>query len=345
MTQIYPHPLIEDHFVEYDFNDVRASPADGGPGDLRRRLMEDYVGEKCILLRNIAIDYDRALVAGIRFPQTWSFKKFASRVVEAPTDVADDPAKQDLAAEIFGGDRGAYRAFEHEVRTVNLGIRTALDEILRGYRITKRDIVWRHTETRVENLHFDIDKDAGTFESVRFYYNMDDVPRIWHTTHGLRTLMAHYYDELHLETMADLPLERLLHVLSVRLFGNWQSRGREQFPRHMALFEPGDVWIVDGRTVPHQVIYGRRVAGTFYRLDQAGLPSWHEPLAKTVAGIHAAHAEGRAPRRDARYDMRGYVYPFAGEGPTPPPGREKVSLKTEWSSIYDESMRKTLVRL
>ena len=260
MTQIYPHPQIEDHFVEYDFVEVQKSPPDGSFADLRRRLMEDYVGEKCILLRNIAIDYDRDFIRGVDFPQTWSFKKFASRVVETPADVGDDPAKQELARDIFGGDNGAYRKFEEEVRRVNGGMRAAIDEVLRHHKVTKRDIVWRHTETRVENLHFDIDKDAGQFEPVRFYYNMDDVPRIWHTTHGLSTLLAHYYDELHLETLADAPLERLLHVLSVRLFGNWQSRGREQFPRHMALFEPGDLWIVDGRTVPHQVIYGRRVA-------------------------------------------------------------------------------------
>ena len=344
MTQIYPHPHIEDHFVEYDFNEVRASPADWSGADLRRRLMEDYVGEKCVLLRGVPIDYDRAFLGGIQFPQEWSYKKFASRQIEAKGDVDDDPIKQQIADDMFGGDRGLFRKFEAEVKAVNGGIRTALDEILRGYVITKRDITWRFTETRVENLHFDIDKDAGKFESVRFYFNMDDVPRMWYTTHGLTTLLAHYYDELDLARMAELPLERLLHVLSVRLFGNWQSRGREQFPRHMALFESGDVWIVDGRTVPHQVLYGRRVAGTFYRLDQAGLPPWHTPLQRIVDNIHAAHAEQRAgPGPD--WDMRGYVFPFPEGGPPLIPGREAGNLKTEWSRIYDESMRTTLVRL
>ncbi len=344
MTQIYAHPEIEDHFVEYDLAEIRRSPADGGSGDLRQALMRDYVGEKCILLRGVKIDYDRAFINAIRFPHTWTFKKFASRAVESPLPLKLDPTKREICRDLFNGDAGRYRKFEDEVRTVNKGIRGALDEILRGYRVSKRDISWRHTETRVENLHFDIDKNADEFESVRLYYNMDDAPRIWHTTHGLSQLLAHYYDQLDLKTMADKPLERLLHVLSVRLFGNWQSRGREQFPRHMALFEPDDIWIVDGRTVPHQVIFGRRVASTFYRLDPSGLPAWHKPLGKQIAQLHADHAAGRKPA-PVSWDMRGYTFPFEGDGPKPPRGTAHGNLKEDWGTIYDESIQQKLVRL
>ena len=45
MTQLYIHPEIADNFIEYDFREICASPADGSSADLRRRLMEDYVGE------------------------------------------------------------------------------------------------------------------------------------------------------------------------------------------------------------------------------------------------------------------------------------------------------------
>jgi hypothetical protein len=344
MTQIYAHPEIEDHFVEYDFDAVRTSPRDGGERDLRHRLMRDYVGEKCVLLRNVKVDYDRAFIAGIRFPHVWAFKKFASRSVESALPLKLDPAKQEICRELFNSDQGRYRKFEEEVKRVNGAIRGALDEILKDWRVSKRDIVWRHTETRVENLHFDIDKNADAFESVRLYYNMDDTPRIWHTTHGLSQLLAYYYDQLDLKTMANQPLERLLHVLSVRLFGNWQSRGREQFPRHMALFEPGDIWIVDGRTVPHQVIYGRRVISTFYRLDHQGMPAWHIPLGKQVAQLHADYAAGKksAP---VPFDMAGYHFPFEGEGPRPPRGTAHGNLKEDWGTIYEESIQQKLVRL
>ncbi len=344
MTQVYLHPEITDYFVEYDFGEVRRSPADGGPGDLRRRIMEDYVAEKCILLRDVAIDYDRAFLAGVRFPPTWFFKKFPSKVVERPKPLERNPVKQDVCRDLFGGDKGLYRKFEGEVRAVNSGIRAVLDQVLRHHKVAAADIIWRHTETRVENLHFDIDKDSADFESVRLYLNMDDIPRIWHTSHQLSRILEAYYDDLDLAALKGQPLERLLQVLSLRLFGNWSSRGREQFPRHMALFEPGDVWICDGRTVPHQVIYGRRVASSFYRLDSSALPSWHPSLSSKLGSFHQSRAAGE-PAAAASANMKGYAYPFAPGGPKPPAGVTHRDLKADWDKLYEDSIQAKLVRL
>jgi hypothetical protein len=342
MTQVYLHPDIGDYFVEYDFAEVARSPADGSAQDLRRKVMEDYVAEKCILLRNVRIDYDRDFISKVSFPPTWQYKKFPSKVVERDKPLAKSEPKQAICSDLFAGDKGLYQTFEGELRTVNTGIRRVLDELLRHHRIDATDIIWRHTETRVENLHFDIDQGSADFESVRLYLNMVDIPRIWHTSYLLGRILEAYYDELKLGDLVHQPLEKLLQVLSLRLFGNWASRGREQFPRHMVLFEPGDVWICDGRTVPHQVIYGRRVASSFYKLDSAALPAWHPSLASKVAAVHAAQAAGGHAAAAA---LRGYAYPFAPGGPTPPPGVTHPDLKNDWDKLYQESIQPKLVRL
>lgn len=344
MTQLYLHPGIEDYFVEYDFDALRRSPADGGPGDLRRRLMQDYVAEKCIVIRGVRVDYDREFIDRISFPPTWFYKKFPSRVVEGPKPLARSEAKQEICRDLFKGDPGLFARLETEVRAVNSALREVLDEILRHHKVSADDITWRHTETRVENLHFDIDKDAAAFESVRLYLNMDDIPRLWHMSHPLSQIIEAYYDELELAQTAHEPLERLLQILSLRVFGNWASRGREQFPRHMVLFEPGDIWLCDGRTLPHQVIYGRRVASSFYRLDVDALPPWHQSLASRVRQAHEAHAAGSASPAAAR-DMRGYAYPFKSGGPKPPPGVSHPDLKANWDRLYEESLQPKLVRL
>jgi hypothetical protein len=112
----------------------------------------------------------------------------------------------------------------------------------------------------------------------------------------------------------------------------------------MALFEPNDVWIVDGRTVPHQVLYGRRVASTFYRLDQNGLPSWHPSLKSLVSDAHAAWADGRSGV-SAPYDMQGYHFPFSAGGPPSKAGARAYDLKREWETMYKESIQEGLVRL
>jgi len=81
MTQLYVHPMIHDNFVEYDLADIRRSPADRGPADLRRQVMQDYVGEKVILIRNPRIDYDAQFIRQVHFPHNWSFKKFGSSIL------------------------------------------------------------------------------------------------------------------------------------------------------------------------------------------------------------------------------------------------------------------------
>jgi hypothetical protein len=344
MTQLYLHPAIEDYFVEYDFDEVRRSPADGGPDDLRRRIMQDYAAEKCILLRGVKVDYDRRFIDAVPFPPTWFYKKFPTRVVEADKPLSRSAGKQEICRDLFGGDAGKFAKLQTEVRAVNTALRSALDEILRHHKVSADDITWRHTETRVENLHFDIDKDAATFESVRLYLNMDDIPRIWRLSHPLSHILDAFYDELDLGQTAAEPLERLLQILSLRLFGNWASRGREQFPCHTALFEPGDIWICDGRTVPHQVIYGRRVASSFYRLDSDALPAWHPSLASKVRQVHAARSAG-APATASARDMRGYAYPFKSGGPKPPPGVTHPDLKENWDRLYEDSIQPKLVRL
>jgi len=344
MTQLYLHPGIVDYFVEYDFNAVQASPKTGGPEDLRRRLMEDYVTEKIILLRNVKIEYDRDFIRNVKFPADWVYKKFSSNSIERSRPIWIDRTKQNICKDLFQGNMGLYSKFRQELIAVNSLIRQVLDEILSAYNVIGRDIVWRHTETRVENLHFDKDKGSDSFESVRLYFNMDDAPRIWNTSHPLSQILTGFYDELELASAVDLPLERLLQLLSVRLFGNWSSRGREQFPHHVVLFEPNDIWICDGRTVPHQVIYGRRVISSFYKLDVDSLPAWHPSLGGRVREVHQTREDGRRQPWSAE-SLRGYVYPFGAKGPEPPPGVAGKSLKESWAEIYQESIQDRIVRL
>src|SRR5471030_986505 len=146
MTQLYLHPGIVDYFVEYDFDAVRASPKTGGPEDLRRRLMEDYVAEKIILLRNVKIDYDRDFIRNIKFPADWVYKKFSSNSIERLRPIWLDGTKQDICEDLFHGDIRSYYKFRQELITVNSVIRQILDEILSTYNVIGKDIVWRHTE-------------------------------------------------------------------------------------------------------------------------------------------------------------------------------------------------------
>jgi hypothetical protein len=267
MAEAYLHPEVESRFVEYDFRSVSGSDSE------RRALMADYADGALILLTNTGLWSDR------RFLMTGEYKKLASRIVEEPTPLSRSLEKQALCRIAFGGNKRAFFAFESEVIRLNRDIRRVMDELLRDYAVMRSDIVWRLTETRVENLHLDIDRKTDTYESVRLYLNVDDAPRLWRTSHLLWRLLEEHPGE-------DASLEALLHRLSVEAFGGWETRGRETAPCHTFLFEPGDVWLCDGRVLSHQVLYGRRTVSTFYRLTLDGLPEWHRPLAERIPTLN-----------------------------------------------------------
>ena len=340
MTQLYLHPLIEDYFAEYDFAEVRRSPADGGPDDLRRRVMTDYAAGKVILLRGVRIDYDRRFLGRLCAPASWELKKLQTGAVERRGPFWTSQAKRRVCRELFGGDLFGYLRFQRQVRAVNGALRQVLGELLIHHRVTATEFVWRLTETRVENLHFDVDRDAGAFEVVRLYFNMDDIPRIWQTGHPLRRLFFAHRGALDLDRLAGGPPEKLLSALNARLFGPWSARGREPAPHHVVLFEPGDLWLCDGRRTPHQVIYGRRVVSSFYRLDNAALPSWTPALADQLAGWAAA-----PPEPAAALGLEGFRAPFPAGGPPAGAGPELKALRADWRAAQQASIQPRLVRL
>jgi hypothetical protein len=256
---------------------------------------------------------------------------------------------REFCNDVFNGDWTRHFAFQEAFKAVNDTMRGVLDELFRGYAFTKTSIIWRLAETRVENLHFDIDRDSNTTEAIRLYMNVDDAPRIWHTTHGLSELVRRYYRELDLARFSTGPCERLVKELSIRLFGGWQFRGREQFPRHNILFEPMDVWLVDGRRVPHQVAFGRRVVSTFFLAEQNGLPPHHRSFGEQVRDLHAQMQRAPDPDKYTGARQDGSIVPYppafpAGGAPSVVP-EANTNLKDNWDEIYSRSVQQKIVRL
>jgi hypothetical protein len=102
------------------------------------------------------------------------------------------------------------------------------------------------------------------------------------------------------------------------------------------MFEPEDIWLCDGRAVPHQVIYGRRVVSSFYRLDNAALPAWHPSLSQKLA------AWSRGAPAPAAAGLEGLTPPFPPEGP--PTSGPSGGLKTNWEANTVGTIGPKLVR-
>jgi hypothetical protein len=282
MTQIFINPEIEDYFVEHDFREARTE------NQVRQSVVEDFSNEKIILLRNLKLDADFAFLRGVTFYQKWKWKKLALSSFEAvPAEQRKDiPQIVDFVQEIFTGDWGRFTYFLEQATLINSQIRAAVHNIFANYQFSQRHIIWRFTETRVENLHFDIDRNCDNFELIRLYFNLDDIPRIWYTSATFTTTAREWYDKLDLSRFRSKPYDKLLKELTTRVFGDWHMRGKDKVPRHLVLFEPGDVWLSDGRLVSHQVIYGRRVVSTLFIANLDGVPEPKKTFAQKVADLH-----------------------------------------------------------
>jgi hypothetical protein len=282
MTQIFINPEIEDYFVEHDFREARTD------NQVRQSVVEDFSNEKIILLRNLKLDADFAFLRGVTFYQKWKWKKLALSSFEAvPAEQRKDiPQIVDFVQEIFTGDWGRFTYFLEQATLINSQIRAAVHNIFANYQFSQRHIIWRFTETRVENLHFDIDRNCDNFELIRLYFNLDDIPRIWYTSATFTTTARQWYDKLDLSRFRSQPYDKLLKELTTKVFGDWHMRGKDKVPRHLVLFEPGDVWLSDGRLVSHQVIYGRRVVSTLFIANLDGVPEPKKTFAQKVADLH-----------------------------------------------------------
>ena len=335
MTQIFINPEIEDYFVEYDFRGAR-----NDDNQVRQSIVEDFSNEKIILLRNLRLDADLPFLRSVTFYQKWKWKKLALSSFEAvPAEQRkDNPQIVEFVQEIFTGDWGRFSYFLEQATLINSQIRTAVHNIFANYQFSQRHIIWRFTETRVENLHFDIDRNCDNFELVRLYFNLDDIPRIWYTAETFTTTAREWYDKLNLSRFRGEPYDKLLKELTTKVFGDWHMRGKDKVPRHLVLFEPGDVWLSDGRLVSHQVIYGRRVVSTLFVADLSDVPDPNKTFAQKIATLHERRScFGQTP------DTAN-----AGETSTKAQAaqpKQPLNLSTSWEDLPEHARKDTIVRL
>jgi len=331
MTQVFIHPGVEDYFLERDFQHAAQDAA------ACNNIVSDYANEKLILLRNLKFDVDWNFLRSVSFYQKWKWKKLALSSFESiPPDKRQEiPEIREFVQDVFSGDWGQFGYFIDQAKIVNNRIRLALETIFIGYQFERRDIIWRFTETRVENLHFDVDRNCDDLELIRLYVNLDDIPRMWYTAGTFTSTGTEWYEKLNLRRFQGQSNDKLLKEISTRVYGDWYSRGRDTVPRHLALFEPGDVWLTDGRTVSHQVMYGRRVVSALFIARSGSVPDPAKTFAQKVADLHRQNGEGRA-LAEARST------PLPQKKTTP---RAPLDLTKSWEELPERERKDTLVRL
>lgn len=318
MPDVFLDPRVADRFTEIDVRTDAAS------------VVPRFLASDTLVLRGLdlgGLDFD--FLKSISFPQTWEMKKFgfsmfAKAYREQPRRGRETVQHHATVFEACGRDAGRV---EHLVDQFELLTRTLdrfVSRAFAGARIDQLDLIARFSETRQENLHFDIDKDSDTHEAFRLYVNIDAAPRIWAMSHTLNELARIAAGRVDAERFASRPAEDFVKQLTSRCFGGWHNRADERAaPRHMVYFDPGDVWVVDGRSISHQVLYGHRVITTYVRLPREG----NEALKPNTSDkVRLAIEEAKGPRRPEGDWIRSdrVLYPVD-------------DLKTGWADVFGQT--------
>jgi hypothetical protein len=263
MAQIYRHPDLQDYFVTVDFADPAAYS----------NVVRHYESGKAILLTNVQTECDNELISKTAFVPQESFKKFKS--ISFLNDHLSGRDRAHPLRSALGGDDGKYRAFVEQIRSVNAQLEGICRRLFPNYRVLKPSITWRLTDTVNENLHIDVYNQDIPDHHLRLFVNLDIVPRIWHTSFTLPTMLDQYLGMLDSDFVRNASPGRICHDLNFAVFGGFETAGREGKPKHIAFFEPNEIWLVDSRKVSHQIFYGRRAASTEFAID---VSSMEDPL-------------------------------------------------------------------
>ncbi len=258
---IFLDKRLPDYFTEYDWKDLQAIPA------ARAAAFADFMQERLSVVCGYDLGrLDRDFLCELSFPQAWAFKKLQ---VNDLLRGSDGPAARMVLKEGFNGDTVAFDHFINQVTELHEICFELLRNLLPSVPPEVIQLT-RFSETRMENLHYDLDQDSDSHEAFRLYINLDSSPRIWATSYQMSELIARGGRRLTEGLDASLPGEAILKRISTRAYGGWHQRATERVaPRHMVYVEPGDIFFVDGRCVSHQVMSGHRVFTVYARISES----------------------------------------------------------------------------
>ena len=247
MADVFPSKVLPDYFRTVDFR----SPED------RAQLIRCYEDEQVIVIKGRRVDFDREFWATVTMPNERPYKKF--KAIQFISSIrAGRSLYPQIVDDCFGGDRGRFDYFCQQLASINAQIDEVLVAAAPTYQ-TEQRLTLRCAVTMNENLHFDVYDDEIATHHLRLFVNLDSAHRIWTTSWRLSDVLRDRLKELDRRHIEQEGAGQLMKRLNFHVFGGLDAMFEERGePRHVAMFEPGEIWFVDSRKVSHQIFYGRR---------------------------------------------------------------------------------------
>ena len=295
---IVRHPQVRDHFLLLDrhesFGDYARAYGDA--------LAEHYESNGVIVVPHVPIAFDREFFQGLRVPQEW--KKIGTvNGIEQPLVVRSGGAlaiAEDHPLIVGFGQSTVAIYAQEQIASFNAQLRHGLGQLFpRYFSLREGNITWRLTRTVEEGLHFDVFQGGAplapigkSLHRVKLFINIDDEPRQWRTSHDMPTALRVGRGLLPEELPDDVNVVCDL-IGKIGLL--------KTLPAHALAYPTMAAVIVNGETLAHEVVYGRRVvAGEFLctggdmlspdKLSHRCLPGWLREAGYRVTADAAAIA-------------------------------------------------------
>lgn len=248
-------PEVEDYFVVLERHEsaleYQATYGDG--------IAEAYENQKLILLPFIRLNVDLEFLNALTFPQ--NFKKISAGdrlggnlMRRDGKRISRDP---DHPINIIIENQGIATYVNHQIATVFEELRLAIRQLFPAYQSLREGaLTWRFTESRDEIIHYDTYEPDSRFYSrehrVKFFVNLDYVPRTWHLTHRIDWVLREHR-EIFPETLP-------CHLNEItRIASGWPEL--QKLPYHELRFPQLSIVLGNAESIGHGVKYGNRVIG------------------------------------------------------------------------------------
>ncbi len=262
MATIFRNPNLEDYFVE-----VGGITADTPLGAIKP-VTDPYEDGKVLSFPDLKFDIDHDFWAALPADAYPKLKKLSSAA--APGDL-DDDRRLDRSLELAALPPEMEADLRREIRRVYEQVLPVYEHLFGDYVFTRRQVVWRLNTIRNENLHVDTYNELFPDHFARLFINLDNQPRIWQTSYSIQEIVALFGHEASAEILRAGNGSEVFLELNRAAFGAGSRVWWDGRPRHVAYFDPGDVWAVDSRQRAHQIFYGRRAVSIDFFVDPASM--------------------------------------------------------------------------
>jgi hypothetical protein len=266
MPVVRKNPMVRDYFLEVP--EVTLDPATAKP------VLELVEQGKVLVFPNLRPKVDFDFWAALDTGPYPGLAKL-NTVVTGDGDSAADAAERAARLRKAGVPDALADRISTHMASLLRQVLPVYRKLFEGYRFTKGNMAWRLNDIYATKMHIDCYPQPLPDHMARMFINLDNQPRIWHTSWHVDELIEQVRGKIPEEQLRSLSANDLWTAFNKQAFGESVNEWWMEVQRHAVFFHPGDVWVVDSRMVGHQIFYGRRALSIDFVVDKASMLDPH----------------------------------------------------------------------